>query len=169
MYQLSTNYRNFVDHSSFSNPVINQVECVLLLDDSQSQDLNKVLPGPKQVQSMKDQVLNYLIAYARFVLQDQVISEAELYDFTALKRIFRIQQGDFMTFKHSEVQALLRQQFFNMYVDKKIDSKEAITSVKLQIMFDLSFDQFEALKQDQVISALMQGADPKDLDISKLP
>ena len=36
-------------------------------------------------------------------------------------------------------------------------------------MFDLSFDEYEKLKQDEVIAALIQGADPGDLDISKLP
>lgn len=56
-----------------------------------------------------------------------------------------------------------------MYSDNFIDAKEAITKVNLQIMFDLSYDEFESLKEDEVITALINGANPKDLDISTLP
>lgn len=92
-----------------------------------------------------------------------------MYDFTALKRVFRIEEGDFMKFKSHEVLDVLKRQFLRMYSDNFIDKKEAITNVKLQIMFDLSFDEFENLKEDEVINSLIHGADPRNLDISKLP
>lgn len=169
MYKLSNNYKQFVDYGNVINPIINEIECILVLDDSKSQDLNKVLPAESDIREIKMEALDYLISYANFVLKDNVISEEELYDFTALKRVFRIEEGDFMKFKSLEVLDVLKQQFLRMYSDNFIDKKEAITNVKLQIMFDLSFDEFEKLKQDEVISALIEGADPRNLDISKLP
>lgn len=36
-------------------------------------------------------------------------------------------------------------------------------------MFDLSYDQFEEMKQDEVIQALLHGANPAHLAITKLP
>ncbi|WP_286432114.1 hypothetical protein [Myroides marinus] len=56
-----------------------------------------------------------------------------------------------------------------MYSDKFIDNQEAITQVNLQIMFDLSYDKFEDFKKEEVILALINGADPRNLDISTLP
>lgn len=169
MYKLSNNYRKFVDYSTMENPVIDAVECVLLLDDTTTQNLNTVLPAESEIRTIKNEALEYLIAYAVFILKDDVITEEELFDFTALKRVFRIDEGDFIKFKSVEVLEILKQQFLRMYSDHIIDRKEAIANVKLQIMFDLSFDEYEKLKQDEVIAALIQGADPGDLDISKLP
>jgi len=33
----------------------------------------------------------------------------------------------------------------------------------------LSYDEFEEIKKDEVINSLINGANPKDLDISKIP
>lgn len=113
--------------------------------------------------------MDYLISYAYFVLSDDYISEEELNDFTALKRIFRVKAGDFIKVKQFEVIEILKQQFIRMYSDNFIDQRETFTKVNLQFMFDLSYDEFEKLKEDEVIISLINGANPLDLDISSLP
>ena len=121
MYKLSNNYRKFVDYSTMENPVIDAVECVLLLDDTTTQNLNTVLPAESEIRTIKNEALEYLIAYAVFILKDDVITEEELFDFTALKRVFRIDEGDFIKFKSVEVLEILKQQFLRMYSDHIID------------------------------------------------
>ena len=75
MYKLSNNYKQFVDYGNVINPIINEIECILVLDDSKSQDLNKVLPAERDIREIKTEALDYLISYANFVLKDNIISE----------------------------------------------------------------------------------------------
>lgn len=63
----------------------------------------------------------------------------------------------------------MKLQLLRIYSDNYVDNKVAITNVNLQFMFGLSYDDFEKMKEDEVIVALLQGANPKDLDISKIP
>ncbi|TDS52413.1 hypothetical protein [Myroides indicus] len=169
MYTLSENYKRFIEENKSKNKIINQIELTLLNEDGNKDDIDKIIIHNNQIESVRNEALDYLISYAYFVLSDDFISEEELYDFTALKRIFRIKEGDFIKLKHFEVLEVLKQQFIRMYSDNFIDTKEAITKVNLQIMFDLSYDEFESLKEDEVITSLINGANPKDLDISTLP
>ena len=51
-----------------------------------------------------------------------------------------------------------------MYFDNKIDSKEAEYKVRLQELFNLSYDQFLSFEKDAVKSALEKGAKISELD-----
>lgn len=113
--------------------------------------------------------LDFLILYANELLSDHYISEDELNDFSLLKTILKIEEGDFIRYRSFEVQEILKQQFIRMYADNFVDEKEAIESVNLQDLFDLGYDEFEKIKEDEIISALLNGAKPEDLDISSLP
>lgn len=169
MYALSENYKKFVKDNSSRNEIILSVENILLDKEATIQDLNQIAIQNNLFKNSQNEVLEYLISYAYFVLSDHYISEEELYDFTALKRIFRVKAGNFMRHKRFEVVEILKQQFIRMYSDDFIDQKEAFTKTNLQFMFDLSHDEFEKLKEDEVIVSLINGAHPKDLDISILP
>ena len=56
-----------------------------------------------------------------------------------------------------------------IYSDNLIDGNEQLLNLNLQSLFDLSYDEFEHIKKDEVIFSMRQGADPKDLDIAKIP
>lgn len=169
MYVLSENYKNFVKDNSCHNEVIQDIEAALIDKRTTSGDLKELISKCDYFRGVRGEVLDYLISYANFILQDNFISEKELYDFSVLKRIFKIKPGEFIKSKEFQVLEILKQQFMRMYADNYIDQKEAITNVNLQFMFDLSYDEYEKLKEDDVIAALINGADPKDLDISSLP
>lgn len=169
MYALSENYQKFVEVRPSNNVVIRNLELILLDKNATTYDLNKLSAENNQFRHLRNEVLDYLISYAYFVLSDDYISEEELNDFTALKRIFRVKAGDFIKVKQFEVIEILKQQFIRMYSDNFIDQREAFTKVNLQFMFDLSYDEFEKLKEDEVIISLINGANPLDLDISSLP
>ena len=118
---------------------------------------------------LKLYALDFLILYANELLSDNFISEDEMNDFSILKIFFKIEEGDFIRHRSFEVREILTQQFIRMYADDFVDEKEAIESVNLQALFDLGYDQFEQIKEDKIIAALLKGASPKDLDISSLP
>lgn len=118
---------------------------------------------------LKLESLDFLLGYAGYILEDGVITSGEAYDFAALKRVFSIQEGDFLQFRNFHVREVLKKEFIRIYSDRFVDDKEELLQVDLQGMFGLSYDQFEEIKQDEVIRALLNGANPADLDISKLP
>lgn len=123
----------------------------------------------QNVEDIKLEALDSLISYANFILTDDVISEIEIQDFTILKRIFKIKEGDFIKNKNFEMNEILKKEFIRIYSDNFINEKEVLLNLNLQSLFDLSYDEFENLKNDEIIISLILGANPKDLDITKLP
>lgn len=120
------------------------------------------------VENLKMEALDMLVAYAWYILEDHHINEVEYADFIALKRVFKVKEGDFFKFRQSELQDILRVQFYKIYSDDRVDTIEALTKVNLQSLFDLSYEQFERFKQDNVIFSLLKGADPLQLDIANV-
>src|SRR5690606_27768006 len=49
---------------------------------------------------LKLESLDFLLGYAGYILEDGVITSGEAYDFAALKRVFSIQEGDFLQFRN---------------------------------------------------------------------
>lgn len=170
MYKLSNNFKDFVKSHFSDNKQVGEIISIIIAQDASIAKLKDyLLDHPNVLELIKLDALQYLLLYVNDTLKDDCITSEELNDFLALKRIFDIKQGDFFKYKEFEVQEILQQQFLRMYSDHFIDQNEAITQVNLQIMFDLSFDEFEKLKKQEVIQALLNGADPKHLDISFLP
>ncbi|MEK6494824.1 hypothetical protein [Myroides odoratimimus] len=170
MYVLSKNFKEFIQSQKSENNSVNDIISIVVAKDTTIDKLKEyLLEHDGVLERVRNSTLDYLLLYAYDTLKDDCITTEELNDFIALKKIFSIKEGDFIRYKEFEVQEILKQQFIRMYSDKFIDNKEAITQVNLQIMFDLSYDKFEEFKKEEVISALIDGADPRNLDISTLP
>ncbi|KUF46032.1 hypothetical protein HX017_17805 [Myroides marinus] len=170
MYILSKNFREFTQNIKSENNSVNEIISTVLSEDATIEKLKEyLLENVGVLEMVKNSALDYLLLYAYDTLKDDCITEKELNDFIALKKIFSIKEEEFIKYKEFEVQEILKQQFIRMYSDKFIDNQEAVTQVNLQIMFDLSYDKFEDFKKEEVIFALINGADPQNLDISTLP
>lgn len=170
MFNLSKRFKEFSQLPIFSDEI--QQISIFLSDDSKSFDEFKPFTqsiGIDDLEQIKSESVQFLLAYAEFILTDGYLSEPEFKDFQTLKKVFRIDEGDFYDSHQSTIQEILKKQFIRLYSDFKIDPKEEIEMVNLQALFDLSYDQFEAMKEDQIIQALENGAHPKDLDIASLP
>lgn len=143
----------------------------LLHEKFELAELNSILRANniQRIEDLKFESLRMLISFANFILKDGVISEHEIHDFSILKRIFRIKEGDFIKFKNFEITEILKKEFIRIYSDKFVDKKEELMNLNLQSLFDLSYDEFENIKRDEIISALLQGANPIDLDIARIP
>ncbi len=74
-----------------------------------------------------------------------------------------------MKYKSFEVSEILKKEFIRIYSDNYVNDKEKLLNINLQALFNLGYDEFEELKKDEIIISLIQGANPKDLDITKLP
>ena len=135
------------------------------------ESLEKVLEEHKiqKIQAIKKELLDLLIVYINLILKDRIITEEEKRSIELLKIYFKIREGDFKRLRLDAVEDTLSRQFQILYADNKIDSEEALYNVDLQDLFDLSYDQFDKIKEKEVRRALDQGANITDLDTAIYP
>ncbi|ERJ59032.1 hypothetical protein [Sphingobacterium paucimobilis] len=174
MYTLSQNFADYIQKVELAGQTsypMQEVLNTLSKKGTLLTDIEAILVkhGIMDISYMKIEAIDFLISYAHYILEDDVISNAENYDFTALKRIFRIKEGDFYINRNEEIKEILQKEFLRIFSDKYVDRREELEEVDLQGLFNLSYDQFEDIKSEEVISALLSGANPKDLNIAKLP
>lgn len=133
--------------------------------------IQKVLNEHKvgDIQDIKEELLDLLILYINLILNDHIISVNEKYNVELLKKYFKIKEGDFYTNRYQEVKDILHRQFERIYLDNKVTKEEAIHNVDLQDLFNLSYDQFDEFKENEIGRALNEGADISKLDTSKFP
>ena len=101
----------------------------------------------RNVKDIKDELLNLLIDYANLILEDNLLTENEKENFYFLKLYFEIKVGDFYKFKYQEIKTILHKEFEKMYSDDLVTQEESEYNVILQDMFDLSYDQFDKIKE----------------------
>ena len=164
-------FEKILSIESFSDYMSDIVE--LIYNNKLTKDsLNGILKDYtiKQVEDIKEDVLDLLLVYINLVLNDNVITENEMRNVIFLKKFFKITEGDFYNYRHDEVQEILYRQFEHLYADNKVDTEESLYKVELQELFDLSYDQFLEFIDKEVNEALQRGASLNDLDtVYKLP
>lgn len=174
MYTLSNSFSNYIRRPQIRehiSPHLLETLDLMCQDGTTATDIDQSLASyrSQDTHHIKMESIDFMLGYADHILEDGAISEKEAYDFTALKRIFRIKEGEFLQYRSFEIREILIKEFIRIYSDHFVDRKEELEKVNLQALFDLSYDQFEEIKQNQVINALLNGANPSDLDITRLP
>lgn len=130
------------------------------------QQLNLFLSGEK-IQSLTDlkydtQIL--LLAYISQVLEDYFITEGEAAHVRLLKRLFKIREGDLYKNHYQQIVILITLQIKKIYEDDKVDTVEALQKVNLQELFDLGYDQFLKIINNEVKISLSRGGRLDELD-----
>jgi hypothetical protein len=151
---------------------INEIVELVYSDELDGVSLSKILKHfqIKQVDDIKDEILDMLLVYINFVLKDCAVTENEAGNVKLLKRFFKIKEGDFYNLRYDEVSNVLHHQLECIYLDNRIDESEALYKVSLQELFDLGYDQFLEFANEHDKAALQRGADLNDLDtVFKLP
>lgn len=123
----------------------------------------------RKIDAIKEELLDLMIVYINLILNDHIISDNEKFNIELLKKYFKIEEGDFYTHRYQEVEDILHRQFERIYLDNEVSKEEALQKVELQDLFNLSYDQFEEFREQEIRRALNQGADIKSLDTSKFP
>jgi hypothetical protein len=155
---------------SFSDYIIDIAE-LIYNSELNRENIQKVLEehGIRKIEDVKEELMDLVIVYINLILNDNVISENEKYNVELLKKYFKIKEGDFYTKRYEEVEDILNRQFIKIYSDNNINMEEAIHNVDLQGLFNLSYDQFDKFKENEIRRAIEQGADITDLDTAKFP
>lgn len=105
----------------------------------------------------KAELLDLLLYYVRDALADGELTDQEFATLRDLKRLFRIEEGDFHDECGEEVGELLAVELRRIPADREVDQAEALHKVKLQDAFDLGYDQFLELTRpavEQVVAEL---------------
>lgn len=98
-----------------------------------------------EIGDRKVELLDLLFYYIRLALADHELTSEEMATVRNLKRLFRIEEGDFMAHGPEEVGELLAVQMGRILADERVDSSEAVHKVRLQEVFDLGYDDFISL------------------------
>lgn len=122
----------------------------------------------QDIQKIKAELLDVLIAYANFVLDDDIITNDEKSNFEFLKLYFEIKEGDFYKYKKNEIKVIIERQLDRIYQDNLITQNESESNTILQDMFDLDYDQLDKMKENFVLKSIEQGAQIIDLDTANV-
>ena len=80
----------------------------------------------KQIENIKEKLLDVMLVYINLILNDNVITTNEAGNLKFLKRVFKIKEGDFYNYRYDEVKEILNRQFEPIYFDNQIDIEEAL-------------------------------------------
>lgn len=115
--------------------------------------------------AFKEECLDVALQFAKQCLEDDALSDDEIYGMSMLKRLLYIEEGDFYKYgKKDDVQGIIASQLFKLYDDDYISYTEALHKVELQGLFNLSYEEFEDVVREIAQDALNRGADINNLD-----
>ena len=145
---------------------IRQIATLVCNDNLDKQNFDKILSeyNFSHAEEIKEDVLDMLLAYINYILEDNFITENEAKNLNLLKRFFKVKEGDFYEYRYKEVEVILDKQFEFIYSDNKINTEEALHKVGLQELFDLGYDQFLELVDKEVKAAVERGANSDEID-----
>jgi len=163
--QIKEAFSSIMSSDSFSD-YIKKISANIRDKKLDKQNLDSILNeyNIRKIEDIKDEILDMLLAYINFILNDNIITEKEAGNFKLLKRFFKIKEGNFYHSRYKAIKEILNNQFKNIYSDNQIDLQEALLKVSLQELFDLSYDQFLEIANKEAKAALQRGADFNQLD-----
>lgn len=154
-------------NSDFIDNMIQLVQKNELYRDNIDQAIKETYTG--DYLSSKNTFLDMILEYINLVLEDNHISEEEYKNVKMLKRLFKIEEGDFYNLRFKEIREIILKQLFLIYQDLKADEFELIHKAELQGVFDLSYDQMNEFSIEEAQKAIMFGASLSDLDVFMNP
>lgn len=93
------------DINNYSRSIFNLVSNNTLSKETIQEVLSQ--HAIQRIQDIKIEVLDVLIAYANFVLKDNIIKGAERANFEFLKIYFKIREGDFYKNRLVEIESII--------------------------------------------------------------
>ena len=110
--------------------------------------------GVQDLNPFKGALLDLVLYYVRFALNDHALSETEIDTVRQLKRFLRIEDGDFWLYRREQVRDAVELEIARILVDGRIDRAEELHQVEVQALFDLGYDQYLALTKEVVAGAV---------------
>ena len=109
--------------------------------------------------------LYLIVEYIRRSLEDNILTQTEKTGIQLLKKLFKIQHGDFYYHNKEQIEQIITYQLSKIYNDNVVSKEEALLKVDLQEVFDLSFDQINEYSKKYAAILIREGVDPVSLDV----
>jgi hypothetical protein len=98
----------------------------------------------------RKQLLDLVLGYVREALDNAPLTNEDVLEIQSLKRFLDLREGEFVIHRPAEVSAILQGQLEAILEDGKIDSSEDLYQVRLQTLFDLSYDEYLTLARPAI-------------------
>lgn len=119
--------------------------------------------NPTTAEGAKSATTDFLLSALWEALSDHALSDDEMRVLAHLRRLFRVDEGDFLKHHDHDVRMLLCREIERLFEDRVVTPEEAIHKVRLQEALGLSYDQFIDLTKpeiEKVIFGLIKQLDP---------
>jgi hypothetical protein len=110
-----------------------------------------LLKGPTaSAHSVRWGAASFIIHYVEFMLDDHRISESEMANIFALKRMFSLEDEDLLILQRNAIEDLLRVEMEKVLADERVDDAEAMHQSNLQRALGLGYDDYLRLTRASV-------------------
>ncbi len=106
--------------------------------------------GVDDLEDAKPAMLDLVLYYIRYALIDHALSPNETETAMQLKRLLRVEEGDFWRLRRREVGQIISMEMERILADGRIDYSEELHQVEVQALFDLSYDQYLELTKEEL-------------------
>lgn len=107
---------------------------------------------------------DFIVHYMAYALDDHLISEHEVNNILALKRIYGLDEGDLLALQRDGIADLLRMEMSKILADERVSDSEAAHQVNLQRVLGLGYDEYLRLTREsvrQIVDQMLDGAENK--------
>ncbi|NZA26556.1 hypothetical protein H0E84_09170 [Luteimonas sp. SJ-92] len=92
----------------------------------------------------------FVVHYVALALDDHRVSEREMGNILALKRIYRLDEGDLLALQRQAIADLLRLETAKLLADERVDDLELMHQADLQRALGLGYDEYLRLTRDSI-------------------
>jgi hypothetical protein len=120
------------------------------LDRLEAQGFSLLRDPAASIRGIRWSAAGFIIHYIEFVLDDHRISEGEMGNILALKRIFSLEEEDLLALQENAIADLLRMEMEKVLADEHVDDAEAMHQSDLQRALGLGYDDYLRLTRASI-------------------
>lgn len=138
-----------------THPVAPPVNTFLeTLSSTHPLDVSEAL-APELAEAHKKDLVDLFLSAIRQALTDHALTNLEVTSLRQVALLLRIEEGDLLKLRRTEVEELLAWEMEQLLMDQTIDPVEALHKVKLQQLLGLGYDQFVELTAPHVDNVIL--------------
>lgn len=146
LVRIAEHFRELALSQGTAGP-IGEVISWLALDGPPLDGFDRIVEGHgvRRTLWFRKQVADLIISFVSRVRAPRPMSDEQLVEVELLKEALRVREGELVEHRPAEIAALLHEEVDIALADGRVDEREDLQLVRLQIAFDLGYDEFLSL------------------------
>lgn len=120
------------------------------LDSLDAQGFSLIRDPMASIHEVRWNAADFIIHYIELALDDHRISEREMGNILALKRIYALDEGDLLALQRHAVADLLRLEMAKILADEQVNDLEVMHQADLQRALGLGYDEYLQLTRESI-------------------